>query len=264
MARALVLILLLGADAVHAEGNKWWMDESTGSDSNSCGKLYSGDMPGGIANDFLQCLVARDNSQIPPDSFISSYSGTVKQCSISPPTLTAYGQAVCNTTLTTHMKDGSSSDYDSHSAMLQCPMGTLWISSTGIQCKPIVDTDHCPICRNQFQPSFGNPIFPLTGARIQSQDLGVSLAGRPIQITYDTTRRLPVDEGKINFTLQPPASFGPLWTSSLHIGLALLTQGGPASSAFGGVVIQRGATQSTFTIDNDSTCGTVTGQNTNT
>jgi YD repeat-containing protein len=65
------------------------------------------------------------------------------------------------------------------------------------------------------EPKGGNPIYPLTGSKRQSEELA-RLPGQRLAITYDTRSKVPSNEGRSTYRPAAPASFGELWHSSLH------------------------------------------------
>ena len=74
-------------------------------------------------------------------------------------------------------------------------------------------------------PRFGNPIYPLTGAKRQQVEIDVGLS-IPLRLTYDTRSMLP---GKGDAIISPvaPLSFGPLWGSSFHKQIGRQGSGSP-------------------------------------
>ena len=72
------------------------------------------------------------------------------------------------------------------------------------------------------EPSFGNPIFPLTGAKREFVSVGIRFAAVDFTLTYDSTARIPSDVGAVPTILVEPAAFGLLWKSNLHHKLQIL------------------------------------------
>jgi YD repeat-containing protein len=72
-------------------------------------------------------------------------------------------------------------------------------------------------------PSVGNPIYPLTGSKRQDVDLGFSIGGDPVKLTYDTIAMVPEVGGLAGPLSAPQPSFGLLWESSLHRKVMLQT-----------------------------------------
>jgi YD repeat-containing protein len=68
----------------------------------------------------------------------------------------------------------------------------------------------------QCQPSLGNPIYPLTGSKAQREDLNIRLGGQRLAVAYDSQQKLPIDDTIAAFSARPAASFGELWSSTLH------------------------------------------------
>jgi YD repeat-containing protein len=76
--------------------------------------------------------------------------------------------------------------------------------------------------------SAGNPIFPLTGTKRQSETLVQWLPGlSAVSITYDNRRKLPNSDQEGRFAHVAAPSFGGLWESSLHKRLVFQTGGSP-------------------------------------
>jgi YD repeat-containing protein len=118
---------------------------------------------------------------------------------------------------------------------LGCPAGTVWVSSAGA-CKPYAD-------KNDDKPDkgtcYGNPLFPLTGVKRQSQSLGVSIGRRSLSVTYDTRNKMHDVSGNLTWLASGLDSFGELWQSSLH--KRIVFQGtGTAGSATSAAAVQRG------------------------
>jgi len=63
-----------------------------------------------------------------------------------------------------------------------------------------------------FMPGYGNPIYPLTGAKRQTEQLGDPLLFGHLFISYDTKRKIYGNQ----FSAKSSPSFGFLWESSLH------------------------------------------------
>lgn len=62
-------------------------------------------------------------------------------------------------------------------------------------------------------PGSGNPIFPLTGVKVESVSTGMQIGGIPLTLTYDTSSRAP---GSVSSLYSQLPSFGGIWFSSLH------------------------------------------------
>jgi YD repeat-containing protein len=92
-----------------------------------------------------------------------------------------------------------------------CPTNTKWVSSAA-SCKRIVNNYFFP---DQTCPAGGNPIYPLTGAKTQTEELGAWL-GLRFGIRYDTRSKLPANDPDSSFLPKPPSSFGELWQSTVH------------------------------------------------
>ncbi len=75
-----------------------------------------------------------------------------------------------------------------------------------------IHTNLCPDCT----PSYGDPIYPSVAANRQTVDLGMSLRGIALQMQYDSSLKMPPDDGYDPPSLKGPISFGPLWKSTFH------------------------------------------------
>jgi len=92
---------------------------------------------------------------------------------------------------------------------------------------PVVDRSHDNPQAGQ-QACAGNPIFPLTGAKRQSETLlRWSATLPPLSIGYDNRRMLPNADPQGAFLPVPSPSFGLLWESSLHKRLVVQQGGSP-------------------------------------
>lgn len=83
---------------------------------------------------------------------------------------------------------------------------------SGGQCIPTAVTD---VTQAPQKCPMGNPVFPLTGAKKEFLNTGVSVGGTPLVLTYDTTSRLPANQPD-TATIGESTAFGSLWTSNLH------------------------------------------------
>jgi YD repeat-containing protein len=100
-----------------------------------------------------------------------------------------------------------------------------------VQVVESVQAEAPQVCR--AQRSDGNPIYALTGAKKEFVSTGISIGGIDFVLTYDSTRKLPSNQGTVSTALVEPNAFGALWKSSLHRKLqvtpnlkkALLTRG---------------------------------------
>ncbi|TFY97104.1 LamG-like jellyroll fold domain-containing protein [Ramlibacter humi] len=77
----------------------------------------------------------------------------------------------------------------------------------------------CATCPGGKHAGLGNPIYPLTGAKRQSVDTGLSVGGIPLTLTYDTT---PALNGLPARRLR---SFGRLWSSTFHRSIEVVSGG---------------------------------------
>jgi len=81
---------------------------------------------------------------------------------------------------------------------------------------PVVDRWHDKP-QQQCQPRGGNPVFPLTGNKRQSEHLVRWSPDFPsLSISYDNRRKLPDSDPEGRFVAAAPPAFGSLWESSLH------------------------------------------------
>ncbi len=94
-----------------------------------------------------------------------------------------------------------------------CRPGESWYGKEG-KCVPTIDKEVPPATCSK-KPGFGNPIFPLSGKKLEE----VKLDNIPLTMTYDSSRRTPTGTTTVlparspNFDL---ADFGQLWHSSFH------------------------------------------------
>ena len=206
-----------------------------------------------------QCLVDESNQSASALASGMSYSFRLQDCvdTVAGPGI--YGTSACTAIWTIYYSDGTPPGQFSQNRISaeQCPTDSLFkdpepygnprcerIGDIFETLPPIKDTCHC-----------GDPIYPLTGARRQDEDLGIKLAGQPVRLTYDTTPLLPVAQGLINLTLSPAPSFGLLWQSSLHKSIAVESGGGPPEGSYGSVVMLRGPLGlASAAADNKNTC----------
>ncbi len=136
-----------------------------------------------------------------------------------------------------------------------CASGDSYNSIAGA-CSSAVDKSFyqpCPVC-------FGDPIYPLTGAKRQELDLGVRVGNTPVKIAYDTTTLLPEAGYNPPWQVTTPASFGSLWQTNVHKTLALQATttdpGSAVGSQWSAVAMQRGsAAIETASVPGASTCG---------
>ena len=104
-------------------------------------------------------------------------------------------------------------------------------------------------------PSFGNPIYPLTGSRRQDVDLGLMVGGQSIKLTYDTIEQTPEVNGGSTWLVPPPPSFGALWQSNLNKNLVLQSTGS-VGDPYSTVALQRGGmTKETANVAGFDSCG---------
>jgi YD repeat-containing protein len=75
------------------------------------------------------------------------------------------------------------------------------------------------------QVGYGHPIYPLTGSKRLVVDAGKWLSV-PLQLSYDTRRKVPANDAGAIYAATAPASFGPLWESSVHKRLVVQSANG--------------------------------------
>jgi YD repeat-containing protein len=140
-----------------------------------------------------------------------------------------------------------------------CPGGNIAIArgSSKADSNPNI----CP--KPPKDPALGNPIHPVSGRKTKSIDLGLSVGGVGLTLSYDTARQLTaMASGKAAKDFGDLPSFGALWFSSFHRKLLL-------SSGVADLKVLRGdgthsgfwASGSVITtdVDNQDTLTSVTG-----
>jgi YD repeat-containing protein len=95
-----------------------------------------------------------------------------------------------------------------------CPPDQVQSPSRANVCDTVANVSP-PFCEECAK--LGNPIYPLTGAKREVIDTGLSLNGLAFTLTYQTTGTL---SGSSSYGIP---SFGKLWTSSLHRSLLVST-----------------------------------------
>jgi YD repeat-containing protein len=110
-----------------------------------------------------------------------------------------------------------------------CVNGSIEYPEGSGKCVPIVNTYN--LNKPKFQggcsagdpnPSFGNPIYPLTGVKKEFVDTGVALGGVKLALIYDTTPKMAANQADTRMGLSALPAFGALWASSLHRTLSVL------------------------------------------
>ncbi len=124
--------------------------------------------------------------------------------------------------------------------VMQCAPG--YHDMGGVCVTSILRRHHKDTC-----PKYGDPISPLSGSRRQTIDLGISVGGESLTITYDSVSKTP-SAGQATWLPDGLPSFGSMWQSSLH--KAAIWQG----TGVEGIVIQRGADFETTTSPNIGAC----------
>jgi YD repeat-containing protein len=83
-----------------------------------------------------------------------------------------------------------------------------------------------------------NPIYPITGAKGLSEDLGTApIGGRRLVAVYDTRANQPSNDGRLLFSALASPSLGRLWSTNLHKRAALQLDFG---NAVRGLQVSRG------------------------
>ncbi len=90
-------------------------------------------------------------------------------------------------------------------------------------------------------PSLGNPIFPLTGAKRQSLPLISGVGDEALTATYDTREYLPRTGSTEGWMEAPPPSFGALWHGSMHKRLVFQSLGALNGDVSNTIAAYRGA-----------------------
>jgi YD repeat-containing protein len=131
--------------------------------------------------------------------------------------------------------------WDNYAAFEQkCPEGTVWMPNDSVCKVVVVSTPDVP----RQCPAAGNPIFPMTGAKVQDEDLGMRIGSRALKATYDSRwmiqRSAPPSRNDPTFPLTRPRAFGSLWQSNLHEALLPATGTGALGANGTGVVVTRG------------------------
>ncbi len=97
-----------------------------------------------------------------------------------------------------------------------CGAGTKWESAANA-CVPIVEVDTTQTPPSNGDACYANPIYPLRGTKREVVDLRVGIGWVGTGLTYDTSARAPTTSVVVGrSTDAAPASFGELWSSSLH------------------------------------------------
>jgi YD repeat-containing protein len=171
----------------------------------------------------------------------------------------------CDSHYTTGKICPGNSGYSIAAQTCVCPTGRAWSASANY-CLPYVDRnfyrpndDICIPCLLSNpdlnpNPSFGDPIYPLTGSRRQDVDLGLVIGGLPFSLTYDTLSQVPEASGGSTELVPPAPSFGALWESNLHKRLVLQSIAGVGAS-YSSVSLKLGAaTTATAGISGSKDC----------
>lgn len=115
-----------------------------------------------------------------------------------------------------------------------CNTGASWSPTLGA-CVTAVERWYS--AKNSCEVKLGNPIAPLTGAKIVQEGLGISVGRESLSVVYDSRSKIPyvtpptVINGVSGVASAPPAAFGSLWTSSAHKSL-YIQRSGPSLTGF--------------------------------
>lgn len=125
---------------------------------------------------------------------------------------------VCHDTLNiNHAKSGTDD-------ACYCPVGLDW-SASRKACLKTIDRLHFgtpDLACKASNPSIGNPIYPLTGSKTQSESLGFSIGREDVALIFDSLPRVAyaagssLSNGSPAFFLPPPIALPGLWSSSVH------------------------------------------------
>lgn len=95
------------------------------------------------------------------------------------------------------------------------------------RCVPVRDRYHDKPDACLANVGFGNPIYPLTGSKRYSVELGTWFGGL-LQLQYDTRRKIPANGSGEKFSGVAAAAFGELWETGIH--KKLIIQSGPVKT----------------------------------
>jgi len=95
-------------------------------------------------------------------------------------------------------------------------------------------------------PRFGNPIYPLTGSKVEPVPTGVEIGGTALVLTYDSISRAP---GSISSANAHQPAFGELWFTNLHrrLNVALSLKSATLSRGNGRILSFTGTGTGVFT-----------------
>lgn len=109
-----------------------------------------------------------------------------------------------------------------------CPEGTLWVPER-YQCHHVDAIEYSGPKSCNANPSFGNPIYPLTGAKKQGEKFDFGIGWINFQITYNNERSIAINDPTVVLGDEIKiTSFGNPWFSNLHKFLLL----GPTTSGY--------------------------------
>ncbi|MDP4300946.1 RHS repeat domain-containing protein [Leptothrix discophora] len=102
-----------------------------------------------------------------------------------------------------------------------CAANSLWVAQAGA-CVQIVDR-YAGKPQSCEQPRGGNPIYPLTATKRQTESLTAEIGGIRLSAQYDSRRNFPAEGGAELPVSRPAPSFGSQWDSNLHKSLIFQT-----------------------------------------
>ncbi len=97
-----------------------------------------------------------------------------------------------------------------------CPVGTKRVDQVN-GCVPIVEDDKTGTRPEAGDACYGNPVYPLRGAKRERLETGLALGGQALVFTYDSTASVPV-AALVTGASVPVRSnaFGANWSGSFH------------------------------------------------
>ena len=111
----------------------------------------------------------------------------------------------------------------------ECAVGTAFVSASEmglsspaygkcVETVNLLQTPAPPSTCSPLSPTYGNPIAPLTGSKLESIDLGIKISGTNIHLYYNSSRRAAAPDGNMpgKFNLKTDSDFfGTMWSNSL-------------------------------------------------
>jgi uncharacterized protein RhaS with RHS repeats len=116
-----------------------------------------------------------------------------------------------------------------------CPPGFNWDTARGGCYR------HKDVYQGEPQacPKKKNPIYPLTGVKVQDVDLGASVGGHALTLTYDSSTRLVGAPDTANWRVPAMYALGQTWRTSLHKSITVQSTNGLPGTANSSVLLQR-------------------------